>query len=344
MKKRIIHILSSNEFSGAENVVIKIIKSLEKEYDFIYASPDGPIRNILKEKNINFVPIEKDDIFFNRLINKYKPDIIHAHDFKASIKIAFSHYKCYKISHLHQNPFWIKRLNFRSLAYLVASFFLNSVVCVSSEIINEAVFSKFISKKTTILKNYIDINNIMNSVEINDSVEEFDIAFVGRLVEVKDPIRFIEIVNEIKKIKKDIKAVMIGDGILREHCKDSIINLGLENDVKMIGFLSNPFKIVNKSRIIVITSKWEGFGLVAVEAMALGKPVIANSVGGLQSIVSDYCGRLCKTNDEFVMEIINLLNDKDKYIELSENCRKNAKSYGSENEWIIQLEKLYSNN
>lgn len=331
-------------YSGAENIVINIIKALENHYDFVYASPDGPIRNVLEEKNITFIPIERKDIFFNKLLKDCKPDIIHAHDFKASIKSSLSIYNCVKISHLHQNPLWIKKFNFRSLVYLLSTFSYDKVVCVSPEILNEAVFSKFISKKSFILKNYIDINSILKSIEQNDKVEDFDIAFVGRLVDVKDPIRFIKIVSEIKKIKKDIKAVMVGDGILSEECKKIIYELDLIDNIKMTGFLSNPHKIINQSKVAVITSKWEGFGLVAVEAMALGKPVIANSVGGLQSIINEDCGFLCNTNEEFVNKIIELLHDKDKYNKISEHCKEHAKRYGDKNDWITQIDRLYSTN
>src|SRR5574344_1972542 len=99
---RVLHLLSSNKYSGAENVVCTIIKAFENEIDMCYCSPDGPISDILKDKNIYYIPLEK----FNRkslkkVIKEYNPDIIHAHDYRASLLVTMSGVKVKIISHLH---------------------------------------------------------------------------------------------------------------------------------------------------------------------------------------------------------------------------------------------------
>ena len=55
MKKRVLHLLASNSYSGAENVVCTIIDNCS-EYDMYYCSPDGPIRKSLEDRKINFIP------------------------------------------------------------------------------------------------------------------------------------------------------------------------------------------------------------------------------------------------------------------------------------------------
>ena len=96
---------------------------------------------------------------------------------------------------------------------------------------------------------------------------------------------------------------------MRADVEEKIKELGLKQNITLKGFISNPYGILNNSKMLCIPSKWEGFGLVAVEALALGKPVLASPVGGLPGIVTSECGDLLKNNDRFVDEIVKLCSD-----------------------------------
>lgn len=342
MKKKIMHILSSTQYSGAENIAINIIKSLENEYEFVYVSPEGPIKDILLKQGISYIPLSNNSLSsIDFVIKKWKPDIIHAHDFRASIKVAFSSYQCKKISHIHQNPKWIKNFNIKSFLYLISCTRLDRIVAVSSEILKEAVFSNLIKDKSYVLMNYVNIDAILKAAKETNFGMKFDLAFVGRLTEEKNPLRFIKIVKELTKEKKEISAVMIGDGELRSTCEKLIKNLGLSSNITMMGFLLNPFPVINSSKILIMTSCWEGFGLVAVEAMALGKPVFATPVGGLKSIVNENCGGFCETNKEFCVKIMKALNDVEYYELLSKNAVVNSRKFGDKTKWTEQYKFLY---
>ena len=83
---KILHLLASNKYSGAENVVCQIIDMFKNEIEMAYCSPNGPIENTLKDKQITFLPLSKlSKSEIQKIINTYKPDVIHAHDVKASI-------------------------------------------------------------------------------------------------------------------------------------------------------------------------------------------------------------------------------------------------------------------
>ena len=105
--KTVLHILNTNSYSGAENVAITLIRAMHKrypDYRLIYVSPDGPIRERLDSEGVEFEPIEKiSRRNIRRLIKKYRPSVIHAHDFTASIVSAFSTFKVPVISHIHNN-------------------------------------------------------------------------------------------------------------------------------------------------------------------------------------------------------------------------------------------------
>ena len=109
---KIIHFLNTNKYSGAENVAISIINQMKNDNEIIYVSLDGPIREYLEENNITFEPIKKIGISeLRRVIKKYNPDIIHAHDFTASIISSLVRGKRKLISHIHNNVKWLRNVN-----------------------------------------------------------------------------------------------------------------------------------------------------------------------------------------------------------------------------------------
>ena len=111
----ILHILNTGSFSGAENVVISIINEFQKRnienIELIYVSLEGSIRKRLEKEKIKYEPIKKMSVGeIKRVIKKYNPDIIHAHDFTASIICAVSAKKIPVISHIHNNCPWLKKI------------------------------------------------------------------------------------------------------------------------------------------------------------------------------------------------------------------------------------------
>lgn len=101
---KVLHLLSSNNLSRAENVVGDIIMMLNDEHEMIYCSPDGSIKNSLEDREINFFPINSLSVSnIGKAVNNIKPDVIHAHDVTATIYAAFFSKKIPLISHLHGN-------------------------------------------------------------------------------------------------------------------------------------------------------------------------------------------------------------------------------------------------
>ena len=157
----------------------------------------------------------------------------------------------------------------------------------------------------------------------------------------KDPLRFIEIISKIINDYK-INVAMIGDGTLREQCEQKIKEKNLSEFIKMYGFIENPYPIMANSKILCMTSKYEGFGLVAVEALTLGLPVVATNVGGLPKIVDSKCGMLCEDDKSFQEELYRLLNDVNYYNKKSENAIKKSKKLENISAYIDNLFNIYT--
>ena len=83
-EKKVMHILNSSAYSGAEKVVITIIKNMPQEYKCCYVSPEGTIRKQLQKNDILYFGINRLSIReLRKILKEYQPDIIHAHDCRA---------------------------------------------------------------------------------------------------------------------------------------------------------------------------------------------------------------------------------------------------------------------
>lgn len=333
--KKVLHLLASNTYSGAENVVCTIIENFRDEYNMIYCSPKGKIQTILQNKNIEYCGIEKLNLKnIKRVIKKNKPDIIHAHDYKASLLIALSGYKGKIISHLHINAEFAKKWNLKTIAYSAAVNKFSNIIGVSDSIINEAIFKDKIKDKYRTIYNYVDKESIISKSKEKEYLEKYDLFYIGRLNELKNPIEFIEIIKEIKKEKGNITAVIIGDGELKQRCEFKIKEYNLEKNITMLGFIDNPFPIIKNCKIGIMPSKVEGFGLTVIESMILNKPVLNSGVGGLKEIFRNNTEYICENILQYVKKAIKLL-------EKTQDVTLLTSQYILKEEWKDKLKRVY---
>jgi len=105
------------------------------------------------------------------------------------------------------------------------------------------------------------------------------IIAVGRLIHQKG---YDILLQALHRLKDDIdfECQILGLGELREELEQQLRMLGLENHVHFAGWQDNPFAVMREADVFVLPSRWEGFGNVIVEAMALGLPVVAAHCNG----------------------------------------------------------------
>lgn len=341
-KNKVMHILCTNSFSGAENVAISLINNFKDDVDFVYVSPDGPIRQVLVENNIPFYPLKKMGLVtLKKAIKDINPDIIHAHDFMAGFFSAFAAGKIPVINHLHNNAPWIKSLSPLTLAYYIAAKKFKKILTVSNSVMDEYIFGKTFKDKTVVIGNQIDISSIKEKAAASTTSAPYDIIFLGRLSTPKNPVGFLEIISALKNNLPDIRAVMVGDGELRAQVEEKLLELNLQNNVELKGFCKNPYGYLKGSKILCAPSLWEGYSLASVEALALGKPILASPVGGLVNIVNDDCGKLCKNTEEFVEQLTLLLKDTSLYEQKSQLALLRANTFDNVTEYKKAIKQSY---
>ena len=155
---------------------------------------------------------------------------------------------------------------------------------------------------------------------------DFDyILFVGRLDKRKNLEVLFKAFKDINKKLASLKLVVLGDGPERKNLEKFSIDIGIRKNIVFTGFVDDETKIdyLSQAKVFVLSSTQEGFGIVLVEALGLGVPIVSTDCGGPSDIVEDgKNGYLTKIGDheELSERIHDLLID--------ENLRKEFGRYG----------------
>jgi glycosyltransferase involved in cell wall biosynthesis len=338
--KRVLHLLASNKFSGAEHVASNIIVGLKDSYSMAYASPEGPIRKVLTDKGIDYLPLIGLNFGSIRsVIREFKPDLIHAHDYRASIYAALVARHVPVVSHLHCNWPWARKVNMKTISYAAAINHFAKVVLVSESIREEFFFKSMLKRHSEVVGNVVDTMKILTS---SSTVEASDFLFVGRLVPEKNPLAFIQLIFELTETLPRIRAIMLGDGPLEEECRKRVYELGLQDNIGLYGFKSDPYQFMKSTKVMVIPSRFEGFGLVALEALVLGVPVLCTPVGGLADIVRNGVdGFLCPTAS-FKEMALSLMENPELHSKLSVNATKRGRKLSDFESFCYHIDRIYS--
>lgn len=145
-------------------------------------------------------------------------------------------------------------------------------------------------KNLYVLPNFVDVTEITALAHEEQQSQYYDFTFVGRLSRVKGCHIFIKALALIKQQLEthNIKVAIVGDGPERTLLEGLIKESQLSGIVTMLGARKNPYPIINKSKYMVVPSYAEGFGMVVLESLALGKKVIYSRCDfGPREIIND---------------------------------------------------------
>lgn len=324
---KVLHVLSSRIYSGAEKVACQIIKSFRDEegMEMVYCSPDSEIvSQMLAEQNVTFLPMEnmgKQEL--SRIIAEQKPDLIHAHDMRASFFSALCCGKLPLVSHIHNNAYDARGLSPKTVGYLLAGFKAKHILWVSNSSFEGYAFHKLFAKKSSVLYNIIDTEQIFEKKAADENTYDYDMIYVGRLTYQKDPQRLMGLCARLKESKPDLNVAIVGTGELEEEVKALCAELNIQDNVHFLGFQSNPIKMVHDAKAMVLTSRWEGTPMCALEAMALGTPVVSTPSDGMKDLIDDGINGYL-TDDDAVMaeKLLKIMTDSEHRQLLSENTQK----------------------
>jgi glycosyltransferase involved in cell wall biosynthesis len=197
------------------------------------------------------------------------------------------------------------------------------------------------SEKAVVIPNGIDLAEIN---QIKPSPAKSDIIFVGRLIKEKKADLLIKSLVRIKDNFPDVKCTIIGEGPEKENLEKLSDQSGLKDDVSFTGFLEDYQDVIahmKSSKVLVLPSVREGFGMVVLEANACGLPVVVvdhpmNAAKDL--IIPGENGFIAEVSENSLAgKIVEAIESREKMIESSKDF---AKDYDWNN-IITRLEVTY---
>jgi len=159
------------------------------------------------------------------------------------------------------------------------------------------------------------------------------VLFVGRLASNKGLLPLVEAFAAVARDHPDATLVLVGeDGGMRAGVEAAGTRLGLGPRLRIVGHVGEDAVLADayrEARMTVLPSEYEAFGLVLLESLAQGTPVVASRVGGIPELVSDgACGLLISRGDENALaeNIVRLASDERVRRQMGEESRKRAET------------------
>lgn len=365
---RVLHLTTDSRIAGAEKLLIGIGKEFDRknfEVFFCTLKARGALHERLERQgNINFslncpsgYDLPQAAVELRKIMQNYRIDILHTHLFHASVvgqfvarfnrgmvPIMTRHYS--NLLYLYGTPLQ-RFLDKRSLSWA------RHVIAISTGVRKILIDSDGVRpEKITVIHNGIEIpdyhSDRENALRIRNefSIKENEkvIGAIGSLHPRKGHRYLIEAMKLAFKNKDNIKLMIVGEGVLKAELKRLSEELMIENRVIFTGYREDINDLISSMDIVVQPSMEEGFGIAILEAMALGKIVVATDVGGIPEIISNgETGILvpCANADTLAKTLSFLIEKPDLSKTIAEKGKKSVEKDFNIVKMVRKYENLY---
>jgi len=323
-KIKILYIIPSLNSGGAERFLLDLIYNLNldifdpylllfngKGFFYSEALDKGLNIKVLKKKfKIDFLN------FYNiyKHIKKIKPDIVHTQlggDIYGKMAARLAGIK--NIISTEQNVLINDNKVIKLLKKKTAAF-SDKIIAISSAVKRDIIENYQVpSEKINLIFNGICVERFQQDRKKNINDDQIVFGSIGRLTSQKNFSLLIEALSKVKN--KNFKCLIAGEGELREKLEREIKKYGLLNQVELLGLTKDIKGFLSRLDFFVLPSKWEGLGVVLLEAGLSRLPVLASATGGILDIIKDKkTGVLFRNNDlsDLVKKLDHFLNLKNK--------------------------------
>lgn len=222
---------------------------------------------------------------------------------------------------------------------------MDHVVCVS-KIVKIKADEIFNLSNTVILYNPIDTERIVSLSKHPDGLMAFPsqknirIVSIGALMEVKGYDRLLRVVYRLKQEGLNFELFILGEGFCRRSLETYIEEHDLSLNVKLLGFVKNPYSILKTADIYVCSSYAEGFNTAITEALVLGRAVVATDISGVREQLGEKgeYGIIVDNSDDGIYQgLKNMMNPGE-----VEYYQKMAAIRGRDFNLTTQMKKIYN--
>lgn len=351
---KILHIIPNLLKGGAERICLDMCNELENsghQVKLVILDNQNSYEKLVNQLEIIHLDIHIQLKFLRKpetsigplqdLVNEFQPDIIHSHLFLAELYAQHIVSPAKRFCHVHDNMHQLHKKRWRhsfTKQGLVGQFERHYYLKLSKKkktnflCISQDAFD-FISHNIP-QKNGVPIffpNAINSSLFCPQQKKETDtlqLVNIGSFVPKKGQELLLNMMKVLLGTKK-VHLHFLGDGETKKDCQALSKKLGIENHITFHGIHDHPEEILQQADLYIHSASYEPFGLVLIEAMSTGLPVIATDGRGNRDFMDGSNGILLYHRDPklFAQEIIDLMNDQERYKKLQAGALETAKKY-----------------
>lgn len=362
----IVYVQQGHMFGACENYLLKLMKGIDStKFNISLIYPAYFTLEPFVQEAVNYevkVYEYSPDVSgirafyqFLTLFKKIQPDIIHFNDpcirailastpFTKPVKIMTHH-----TPELNRAYSWkgdiLEKVAFHGLDYVIFTSEYDRRTGITKDGLLKR--NSFVIPLGINMRRFTENFNPKNvRVELGITEKTGIVGTVARLAKQKGHIYLIKAAEVIAESfdPNEIKFVLVGDGELKEELEAEIENRGLKNFFIFTGYVENVPQYLNIFDVFVMPSVFEGQCLAVTEALAMGKPVIATSVGGIQSAIEEgKNGLLVPPKDPSALAdaIVWMFDNYEKAKEMGQIGRKKAMQEYTEEKMVQRTQNLY---
>ena len=304
---RVLHILSSAGIAGGERYLLDLVRFSQAGFRHDIVLPQrGPIEHLFKDVDVTFKIIDMRRQFslsalyrLTRLAKKNAIDIIHTHGYRANFYGRLAGVAAVKkcIATVHVSLFdYLYTPMMKRYGYLliekVFAFKTKTFLCISEAMERDIHKLGIPKRKTRLIYNGVDMETFyprpdqeVYKKRLGIAPEVNLIGTVGRMTPEKGQIYLIQAIGHLLDLDLNVRCLFVGEGPLQNWLMREAEKIGVDHLCEFMGRRLDVERIYPALDIFVLPSPREPFGLVLLEAMATGVPVIAADSGGPASFI-----------------------------------------------------------
>ncbi len=330
---RILEVIRQGQIGGGESHLLDLVEYLDKkEFEPVcLAFTDGEMITRMKAMGVECHVIETQKPFdvkvqqqVRQLMQERKIDVVHAHGSRAASNIIYPARKLglpvvYTVHgwSFHDDQPWIVR-KLRAWSEKFICHFSQHVICVSE---SNAVTGRqtFGLKDCTVIENGINLRRFNAEgdfpnlrQEFGFSKDDFVVGFIARNTKQKAPLLFLQALKEAHRQNPRIKGLFVGEGDLDNEVDTFIASQQMQDYLFRSKFRLDVPALLHCIDVYCLPSLWEGLSIALLEAMAMGKAIIATPTDGTKELIKDGMNGLVvpfNAPQETAQAVLRLMND-----------------------------------
>lgn len=304
---RIVHVAGSAQWAGGEVFLQLMAEHLDKRaFELRVICPEnGPLQAEMQRRGIpcEMIPLgplgHPGPLWkLRRLLRDWRPSIVQSHGARSNFYAALAAGSIPHVATIHNAltdypiPRWKKSIYQIFNSLMVSQ--TNRIICVANSLRDDIVrHHSTAAGKTAVIHNGVDFRRFRSDphrrAETRKNLElgsAWTLGIIGRLTPQKGHIYLLDALQLARAELDSCQILIIGDGPLRTFLEKRSVALGLRSLCRFLGRREDIPAMLDAVDAIALPSVSEGFPYVVLEAMAMGKPVIASRVNGVEEIIS----------------------------------------------------------